>query len=123
MTSENTADISPYRKRFTYVQAFNVVLMGLKRNLTIIEFAPNQIVTFRKLESSGVTLGQLHDFCDSVYDYVDNNEYFSIKSIKQTGFVSELFELGFSDWFYSNLLLSDDRFVNASMFNVYHEYN
>ena len=58
----------------------------------------------------------VQDFCDAVYDFVEDGTYFSAQSLKQDGFESELYELGFSDWFYANLLISDDRFSFGQMF-------
>ena len=49
-------------------------------------------------------------------DFVEDGAYFSAQSLKQDGFESELYELGFSDWFYANLLISDDRFSFGQMF-------
>lgn len=116
LTREDIIDLTPYRKRFVYMQMFSQKLMELKRNLQIIEFEPNQIIHFRKLERSGVTKEMVLDFCDAVYDFVEDGAYFSVQSIKQDGFESKLFDLGFSDWFYANLLISDDRFSFGAMF-------
>lgn len=49
---------------------------------------------------------------------VDDGVYFSIQSLRQDGFEHELFELGFSDWFYASLLLSDNRFAVAQMYGM-----
>lgn len=38
------------------------------------------------------------------------------RSLRLSGFESELYGLGFSDWFYANLLISDDRFSFGNMF-------
>ena len=51
-----------------------------------------------------------------MYEFVKDNTYFSAQSIKKAGFTSSLYDLGFSDWFYANLLISDDRFSYATMF-------
>ena len=110
LTREDIIDISAYRKRFVYVQKFSQTLLTLKRNLQIVEFEPNQIISFAKLEQSGVSHEMIRDFCDAVYDYVEEGEYFSAKSLRRAGFEFELYDLGFSDWFYANLLVSDDRF-------------
>ena len=115
-TKEDIIDISAYRKRFVYVQMFSQKLMELKRNLQVVEFEPNQIISFRKLEQSGITRDVIQDYCDAVYDFVSEEEYFSAKSLKLAGFESELYDLGFSDWFYANLLISDDRFSFGTMF-------
>ena len=53
------------------------------------------------------------NFCDEAADYMDNNDYFTIQSIKKDGFKSGLFDYGFSDWFYASLLATDDRFSNT----------
>lgn len=116
LTREDIIDISNYRRRFVYVQMFSQKLMELKRNLEIIEFEPNQIINFRKLKSFGITKEMVQEYCDAVYDYVEDGTYFSAKSIRQSGFVSELHDLGFSDWFYANLLISDERFSFANMY-------
>lgn len=117
LTKEEVQDISRYKKRFVYVQSFYQKLIELKRNFTIVEFEPNQIICFKKLEQAGVTRDIIQNFCDEVYEFVKDNTYFSIQSIKKTGFTSSLYHLGFSDWFYANLLISDDRFSYATMFN------
>lgn len=116
LTGEDIIDLTPYRKRFVYMQMFSQKLMELKRSLQIIEFEPNQIINFRKLEHSGVSREMVQDFCDAVYNFVKDGTYFSAQSLKQDGFESELYDLGFSDWFYANLLISDDRFSFGQMF-------
>ena len=85
-------------------------------SLQIIEFEPNQIIQFRKLEQSGVTREMIRDFCDAVYDFTEDGSYFNIQSLRQEGFASDLDQLGFSDWFYANLLISDERFSYGTMF-------
>ena len=95
---------------------FSQKLMELKRSLEVVEFEPNQILSFRKLEQSGVSRDMIKDFCDAVYDFIQEEEYFSAQSIKLAGFESDLYNLGFSAWFYANLLISDDRFSFGMMF-------
>lgn len=116
LTKEEIMDISGYRRRFVYVQMFSQKLMELKRGLQVIEFESNQIINFGKLEKSGITREMIQDFCDQVYDFVEDRQYFSAQSLRQAGFESELYDLGFSDWFYANLLISDNRFSSGTMF-------
>lgn len=116
LTKEDIVDITPYRKRFVYVVTFSQKLMELKKSLQVIEFEPNQIINFRKLEKAGVTRELIQEFCNAVYNFLDDGMYFSVQSIKEDGFESELFDLGFSDWFYANLLISDNRFSFAMMY-------
>ena len=58
------------------------------------------------------------DFCREVFNFIEDKSFFSIQSIKNDGFESELFELGFEDYFYANLLISDERFSWQKMFGT-----
>lgn len=110
LTKDDITDIKAYKKRFTYVPGFYKLFMELRRNLEVVEFEPNKIISIRKLENSGITKDSIKEFCNKVYDYIDDDTYFSAKSLRESGFESELYDLGFSDYFYANLLLSDTRF-------------
>ncbi|MBQ6719438.1 MAG: hypothetical protein IJN20_03690 [Oscillospiraceae bacterium] len=116
LTREDIVDLRPLRKRLTYVVMFSNKLMEMKRNLDVIEFEPGQILNFRKLARAGITKEDIRDFCDAVYDFVSDGKYFCSKSLKEEGFESELYDLGFSDWFYANLLISDERFSYTNAF-------
>lgn len=116
LTREDIVTLKSLRQRFTYVPVFSQTLMELKRNLEIIEFEPGQIMNFRKLARVGITKEDIRDFCDAVYNFVSDGSYFSAQSLKADGFESELYDLGFSDWFYANLLLADDRFSYTNVF-------
>lgn len=70
----------------------------------------------RRLEASGITKDDLRDFCDAVYDFVDHRQYFSALSLRKSGFTSPLYDLGFDDWFYANLLYADARFACSNIF-------
>ena len=115
LASDNEVDLVPLRKRFGYVQAFSSTLMEMKKSLHVVEFEPNRILSFHLLDNRGITLEKVRKFCDSVFDFVENGAYFSICSLKNNGFESELFDMGFSDWFYANLLISDERFSYCKM--------
>lgn len=116
LTKEDIVDISNYKKHLIYVVMFWNKYMDLRKKLEIIEFEPNQIINFRKLKAFGITKEMIHEYCDEVYEYVKHGEYFSSQSLRRAGFESELYELGFSDWFYANLLISDERFSFSRMF-------
>lgn len=120
LTKEEVSDITPYRERFAYVGAFSATIKDLKKSWEVFEFEPNQIIHYRRLENVGVTRADLQAFCDAVCDYAEDGSYFSVQSLKKTGFNSDLFdELGFSDWFYGSLLSTDDRFSWSQMFGNY----
>lgn len=116
LTREDITDITNYRSRFAYIISFSRTLVSMKNELEILEFEPNQIITFRKLAAAGITKDDLHTFCDEVDEFVEDGTYFSVSSLRKEGFNSELFELGFSDWFYASLLASDERFSDTKAF-------
>ena len=115
-TQKDLQDITELRRRFTYVQAFSAALNDLKRSMEIVEYEPNRIITFRKLAATGVTRESVREFCAAVWDFVEPDDYFSAASLRQSGFESGLYDLGFSDWFYANLLLTDPRFSFGIIF-------
>lgn len=119
LTEKDVIDITPLRSRYTYVVTFTSKIMELKRSLQMIEFEPNKLISIVKLEKAGVTKEAIRKYCDKVYGFVDEGKAFSIKSIKSEGFEipHNLEELGFSDWFYSQLLLADDRFSYGNFFS------
>jgi len=118
LLAEDIIDITKYRRRFGYVQSFSKVLTELKMNLDIVEFEPNVVISFRKLEIGGLTKEMVEELCDAIYDLVENSTYFSVASLRLSGFDSELFDYGFSDWFYANLLITDERFSHGNMFGT-----
>ena len=118
LTCEDTIDIRPYKKRFASVGMFSQKLLELKRSLTVIEYAPDQLIHIRKLEQSGITRETIHVFCNQVYNEIEDNTYFSAHSLRISCFQSPLYDLGFDDWFYANLLIADGRFSFSRMFGT-----
>ena len=118
LTSEDITDINEYRNRLSGVQLFSAKLMTLKRSLEVIEFSRNKLINIRKLEQSGVTKQMIHEDCNRVFQFVKDGDYFSIRSLRQAGFSWDLEDLGFEDWFYGSLLLSDERLSSGIMFGV-----
>ena len=118
LTKDEIVDISNSKKKYASVQVYYGKLMELKHTLQIIEFEPEQFISFKRLEKFGVTMDDVRSYVDEVYNYLDDGEYFTIYSLKQSGFVSPLFELGFSDLFYASLFLADDRIAFRKMFGT-----
>lgn len=110
LTKDDTFDITPLRNRFAdygvYYQAFS----DLKKNWDIIEYSADKFINIRKLNASGVTKRDIADFCDAVYEAAAGCDYFSIGSLRKNGFEHDMFDLGFEDFFYGSLLMSDERF-------------
>lgn len=118
LTSKDVIDITALRSRYTYVTPFYNKLTELKCDLRMIEYESNKLISISKLEQAGITKEIIKDFCDKVYDFVEEDRFFSIQSIRSEGFEipQGMDELGFSDWFYGSLLLSDNRFSFGNCF-------
>ena len=110
LTKEDFTDLSEYRKRYGYMQMFYQTLYALKRGRIVIEYEPNKLLHFRRLEQNGISRQDFAPFCEEVWNYAAEDVCFTIASLRKAGFYSKLFDLGFSDWFYANLLLTDSRF-------------
>lgn len=121
LTRKDLLDIAELRRRYANVAAFSAVLNSLKRALTVVEYEPNRLISMGKLNAAGVFRSDIEDFCNAVYNHVEKDTYFTAKSLRLSGFQIELYELGFSDWFYGSLLLSDPRFSYGNLYkaNVY----
>lgn len=88
---------------------FGNVLYDLLESRTIVEFSPRQYINIHRLNEVGVTKEMLCDYCKKVFDYSEDEEFFTIKSLRKRGFEHEIDELGFDDWFYASLLSSDSE--------------
>ena len=113
---EDFTDLVPLRRRYGCVMMFSQTLNTLKRELDILEYEPCKLVRFEKLAAAGVAKQELRDFCDAVYNYLEDSAWFSAASLRQSGFDAPLYELGFSDWFYGSLLSTDPRFGFSQIF-------
>lgn len=118
-TEKEITDITQMKKRYGSVQMFRQTLNEMERDLEIVEFEPNQFISREKLTASGVSRESIFEFCDAVYEFANKEKYFSIQALRRAGFASELFELGFSDLFYSSLLKTDERLSYERVFNNY----
>lgn len=62
------------------------------------------------MESLGFGRTKLKQYCDEVYAYTQNIDFFTIESLSKQGFTADLENLGFEPWFYSSILREDSRF-------------
>lgn len=116
LQKENTMDLSEFNSRFCSVTMYWQTQQQLKQEYAIVEYEKNRIISFGKLEEIGITKYLIQEFCDEVYRNVDNGTYFTVHSLVNEGFRSKIFDFGFSEWFYSNLLRYDDRFSCTRIF-------
>lgn len=110
LTSEDVVDVAPISKRYTGLTTYSAYLAGIKHDMRIIEFEPYQYINIRRLEKLGFTKEKLREYGSQVWSYLVDDRYFTIQSIRNDGFTSELDVLGFGDLFYTSILKEDGRF-------------
>ncbi len=89
------------------IGTYTAELAELKVQRVIFEYLPKQYINISRLESIGVGIADIEDYCKCVCDCVDYGEYFTVKSLNQKGFGHKLYDLGFDDWFYASLITED----------------
>lgn len=104
LTKENIVDTrEEVWAKNSIVLYFNA-LYDLLYDRTIVEFEPKQYINISKLNEKGITKEMIDDYCEKAFDFAQNEDYFTIKSIRDNGFSHELDSFGFDDCFYSSLL-------------------
>lgn len=110
LTTDDVVDIAPFSKRYTGLTTYFAYLAGIKHDMRIIEFEPYQYINIRRLEKLGFTKEKLREYGSQVWSYLIDDRYFTIQSIRNDGFESDLDVLGFGDLFYASILKEDGRF-------------
>lgn len=110
--------LKPLLKKYSKVTFFYNVYKNLRRRFELFIFDDNEVITFKRLAKAGVQKRSIELFCDEVKNEVGDNEYFTIQSLKENGFESDLFNLGFSDSFYAGILASHNDFISQKVFGT-----
>lgn len=95
-------------------QEYYSVLKRLKDEMTIIEFSKNKFISIRCLSNRGISKDYLLGYLNEVIDFVDSS-FFTITSLRKSGFEHMIFELGFDDLFYESILKIDSRLSSAKI--------
>ncbi|MBN4084087.1 hypothetical protein [Mycoplasma sp. CSL10166] len=94
-------------------QANNTITI-LKQTNKIFPINNNYWISIEKLTKNGlVTIEDIKNFVNNVYNFV-KNDYFTIQSLNENGFSDKLFNLGFEDIFYENLLSQSNKISSIS---------
>lgn len=110
LATDDVVDIAPISKRYTGLTTYSAYLAGLKHEMKIIEFEPFQYINLRRLEKLGYDRSRLKSYGDRVWSFLIDDDFFTIKSLRRSGFEDDLEALGFGDLFYSSILKEDGRF-------------
>ncbi len=111
LTSQDVYDISEMNSKYANNKTYYVIYKGMRKSYDILFFERNQVITINRLNKLGIGKEDIQLFCDKVADFIDNRSYFTVHSLKKSGFEAKLFDLGFDDYFYASTLAMDSRFV------------
>lgn len=109
LTTNDIVDARNISKSVQSIVAYTSELYSLRFDYKIIEFAPLQYINIRRLNAIGITTGTFAEYCNNVSKFYEKGDYFTIKSLHQEGFSSEIDNLGFEEWFYASVLLEDRK--------------
>lgn len=111
LVHDDIVDAREFEKSILYCGIYSEVLGKLKARREIVEFSPFKYINMRRLNQFDITHDTLQEYCSAVFAYVEPGEIFSITSLREAGFSHHLDDLGFDEWFYSSILLTDkERF-------------
>lgn len=107
LTHDDIVDMRAYENAIRNNSTYDSEHRRLRNAYEIIEFSPLQYINIRRLNEAGVTKEHLRAYCDAVAKYYEKGEYFTTTSMRNSGFVHDLDDLGFGEWFYSSILFED----------------
>lgn len=107
LTKDDIINIRKFKGNIGTIPTYSSILYKLRNNYEIIEFLPQQYINIRKLKEKDITIEKLKDYTEAIGKIYDIGEFFTIYSLRKKGFVHELDDLGFDEWFYSSILLEN----------------
>lgn len=105
---DDLVDVTNLKKRF-FVSTFGAYMQKLKSKRRMIEYLPNKFINIRFLQKIGVDKEEFEDFCNQAMRMVKENDYFTISFLRNKGFTHALDRLGLDDFFYTSVLIEDER--------------
>lgn len=97
---------------------FSAVLRNLRGGHEVFLYDSEHLIPFKRMATLGLTKEEIRDFCDSVRAFVDENEFFTIHSLKQKGMKTALDRFGFDDAFTTGILQMEPWLVSQRVFGT-----
>ena len=113
LTNKPIVDAREFPTALLRIGAYSSEKYNLMNQRIITEFSPQQYINISRLNEVGVTVADLDDYCQCVREFVKDDRFFTIQSIRQEGFYHKLDELAFEDWFYSSIVVEDKENVSS----------
>lgn len=99
-------DLSNLDPRLIQSLSFNKVLDTLRANYDILEFEEGRYITFDHLRNTEprITKDTLISFSSEAIRDISDEDFINSHHLRKIGFENELYDFGFSDFFYNRLL-------------------
>lgn len=107
LLKDECVDLELLPEEMTNLKQFTSVMMELRADYEIIEYMPKRLINISRFHALNVGKDELREYCQAVSDFTLPARYFSIHSLRASGFRHPLDDLGFDDWFYSSVLQQD----------------
>ena len=114
---DDVFSLTPLNKRYGEIKMYWGAVYEVKKNLDVLLFDDGQYIAFRRLEKLGITKDDLRAYSEAVYDFVEDNTYFTIASL-QDAVETNLDALGFGAPFYAGLLAASGKFEHVQCFGT-----
>ena len=116
LTAKDVFSLDEVTRKIGHVSQYYATLSTLRQNYDILLFDNDQYISFRRLEKLGITKRDILEYCETVYDLVDDDEYFTVQYIKEFDISNRLDDLGFDEIFFANILAMSPLFQYTQAF-------
>ena len=121
LTKQDIIEMQKFKEKYLSLIEkidFNNLIKNLEQTYQIIKFDKDSYINIKKLSEANIYLSTIRKYCNEVFDFVKNGDFFTIRTLKKNGFTSEIYEIGCDDIFYESLLKYDGRFLYRKMTNL-----
>ena len=110
-TKDDVLDMEKFDSRLIYVQSANQALDTLRSHYDILEYEDKKYISFNRFQSvvNGISKDVLKQYVEDAIKAAGNEDFFTVRTLKAKGFISELHNVGFGDWFNAGLIKNSKR--------------
>ena len=83
---------------------FRRKLNAMQRDYELFAMEPGLYITIQGLEKAGISIGEIINFQQSIIRYITDEKFYTMNMLRKSGYYNILFEYGFEDIFYEELI-------------------
>ena len=107
LTKPDSVDMNTFPKGLKDIRAYTSELYSLRAAYEIVEYQPHKYINIHRLEDAGIDKDLLKNYSDKVYKATAHMQYFTVYSLRKSGFTHVLDKAVFGEWFYASILSED----------------